>query len=117
MRVADDPLLLQAFMLRHGKATSHVLPGCRLPVMMDCLADGWQAGKGTVHVHPYADVEPMQPISLHPEVFEPRDEDTSHALWLPEHLRCANPIFPYGWLVAGLAGTVAFVLVLLGMRA
>lgn len=113
MRVANDPLLLQALLVRREAGTSHFPPGYHFHVRVDCLGDCRRASEETGHVGPYGDVEPLQPVSLHPEVFEPRDEDKRHALWVSIQPMCAKPIFWRGGLLVAFAGAAVLVLVLL----
>lgn len=111
MRVTDDPLLLHALLVRRERETSYIPPECDGHVRVDCLGDGRQTGMATGHVSPYADVEPLQPISLYPEVFEPCDEDMRQALWVSRQPIYAKRIFWHDGLIVNFAG--AFVLILL----
>lgn len=113
MRVADDPLLLQALLARRERGTSYIPPDCHFHVWVDCLGDGRQIGAETGHVSPYRDVEPLQPMSLHPEVFEPRDEDTLQALWVSIQPICAKEIFWHDGLIVSFAGAFTLILLLL----
>jgi hypothetical protein len=115
MRVAGEPLLLQALVVRHGTEAADVLPLGRSHLGDVLLRDCWQTGKQRGQVRAYGVVEPLQPMSPHPEVFEPRDEDKRRALWLSNDPVDVIPVCWHGGLAAIFAGVVVLVFVFLGV--
>ena len=115
MRVAGEPLLLQALVVRQRDGAPDILPPGRPHLRDVLLRDYWQTGKRRGQERTYGVVEPSQTLSLHPEVFEPRDEDKRGALCLSNDPVDANPISWHGGLAASFAGAVVLVFVLLGV--
>lgn len=112
MRVADDPLRLKALVVRQGTGTVDILPPLRAHLRDSLLGKYLQAGMQSGQERAYGVVEQLQPESLRPEVFEPRDEDKTRALWMSRDPVDAKPVWWHGRLVAGfaVAGFLAHVL-------
>ena len=115
MRVADDPLRLKALVVRQGTGTVDILPPFHAHLRDNLLGKYWQSGMQSGQDRAYGVMEQLQPESLHPEVFEPRDEDKTRALWLSKDPVDAKPVWWHGRLVAGFAGAGVLALVLLGV--
>lgn len=115
MRVAGEPLLLQALVVRQGEVAPNILPPGRPHLRDVLLRDDWQTGKQRGQERTYGVVEPSQTLSPHPGVFEPRDDDKRGALCLSNDPVDTNPVCWHGGLAASLAGAVVLVFVLLGV--
>lgn len=115
MRVADDPLLLQALVVRHRTGTVDIPPPFHAHLRDNLLRKYGQTGMQSSQERGYGVVEPLLPDSLHPELFEPRDEGKTRALRLSRDPVDAKPVWWHGRLAAGCAGAGVLALVLLGV--
>jgi hypothetical protein len=115
MRVANDPLLLRELVVRHRTGPVDIQLPFHAHLRDNSLRMYGQAGVQSGQERGYGLLEPLQPGSLHPEVFEPRDEDKTRALWLSKDPVDAKAFWWHGRLVSGFAGAGVLALFLLGI--
>jgi hypothetical protein len=114
MRVADDPLLLQTIVGRHGTEAADTQLSRHLHLRDNLLRIQWQTGRQKGQKRHYGLFEPLLPVSLRPEEFEPCDVDKKEALWVPRGRNDASSVSRHGGLAISVVAAVALALFLVG---